>query len=313
MKVTRKYKHVAVLMGGWSPERKVSLDSGKACAQALEDAGYSVTPVDVGRDIADVLSQLKPDVAFNALHGVWGEDGCVQGILETLEIPYSHSGVLASALAMDKKKSKLLFKAKGIPVADSRVVSRVEAAAAHVMETPYVIKPVNQGSSVGVYIVPRGANRPPQALQSKDWDLGEELMVERYIAGRELTCGIMGDVALGVIDIVNRDGLEFYDYEAKYSLGGSEHILPAQLPEEIYRRIQTCSLAAHKVLECRGVTRADFRYDDTVGGSGELILLEINTQPGMTQTSLVPEMAAHAGHGFSEFVSWMVEDATCNR
>jgi len=306
-------KHVAVLMGGWSPEREVSLDTGNACAKALEDAGYPVTRVDVDRNISDVLSALKPDVAFNALHGVWGEDGHVQGILETLKIPYSHSGVLASALAMDKEKSKILFKNKKIPIAESRIVSRLEAAEAHVLKTPYVIKPVNQGSSVGVYIVPVGANRPPQALKSKDWDLGEELMVERYVAGRELTCGVMGDVALGVIDIVNRDGLEFYDYEAKYALGGSEHILPAQIPDDIYRRAQTYALEAHKVLGCRGVSRADFRYDDTFNGTGELIILEVNTQPGMTETSLVPEMARHAGHDFSEFVSWMVEDATCNR
>ncbi len=306
-------KHVAVLMGGWSPERQVSLDTGNPCAKALEDAGYPVTRVDVDRNISDVLSALKPDVAFNALHGVWGEDGHVQGILETLEIPYTHSGVLASALAMDKEKSKILFKNRKIPVAESRLVSRSEAAEAHVLETPYVIKPVNQGSSVGVYIVPKGANRPPQALMSKDWDLGEELMVERYIAGRELTCGVMGDVALGVIDIVSRDGLEFYDYEAKYSLGGSEHILPAQIPDDIYRRVQTYTLDAHKILGCRGVSRADFRYDDTLNGTGELILLEVNTQPGMTETSLVPDMARHAGHDFSEFVSWMVEDATCNR
>ena len=306
-------KHVAVLMGGWSPEREVSLDTGNGCAKALEDAGYPVTKVDVDRNISDVLSALKPDVAFNALHGVWGEDGHVQGILETLEIPYTHSGVLASALAMDKEKSKILFKNKKIPIANSLIVSREEAARAHVLETPYVIKPVNQGSSVGVYIVPEGANRPPQVLMSKDWDLGEELMVERYIAGRELTCGVMGDVALGVIDIVSRDGLEFYDYEAKYSLGGSEHILPAQIPDDIYRRVQTYTLDAHKVLGCRGVSRADFRYDDTLNGTGELILLEVNTQPGMTETSLVPDMAKHAGHDFSEFVSWMVEDATCNR
>jgi len=306
-------KHVAVLMGGWSPEREVSLDTGNACAKALEDAGYPVTRVDVDRNISDVLSALKPDVAFNALHGVWGEDGHVQGILETLEIPYSHSGVLASALAMDKEKSKILFKNKKIPISNSLIVSRQEAARGHVLETPYVIKPVNQGSSVGVYIVPKGANRPPQALMSKDWDLGEELMVERYIAGRELTCGVMGDVALGVIDIVSRDGLEFYDYEAKYALGGSEHILPAQIPDDIYRRVQTYTLEAHKVLGCRGVSRADFRYDDTLNGTGELIILEVNTQPGMTETSLVPDMARHAGHDFSEFVSWMVEDATCNR
>ncbi len=306
-------KHVAVLMGGWSKERQVSLDTGNPCAKALEEAGYLVSRVDVDRNISDVLSVLKPDVAFNALHGVWGEDGHVQGILETLEIPYTHSGVLASALAMDKEKSKILFKSKKIPVAESRIVTRAEAAEAHVIETPYVIKPVNQGSSVGVYIVPRGANRPPAALQSKDWDLGEELMVERYIAGRELTCGVMGDVALGVIDIVSRDGLDFYDYEAKYSLGGSEHILPAQIPDDIYRRVQSYALQAHQVLECRGVTRADFRYDDSVNGTGELILLEINTQPGMTETSLVPDMARHAGHSFVEFVSWMVEDATCNR
>ena len=306
-------KHVAVLMGGWSKERQVSLDTGNACAKALEDAGYPVTRVDVDRNISDVLSALRPDVAFNALHGVWGEDGHVQGILETLEIPYTHSGVLASALAMDKDKSKILFKSKGIPIAQSRIVSREEAAQAHVLKTPYVIKPVNQGSSVGVYIVPEGANRPPLALQSKDWELGEELMVERYIAGRELTCGVMGDVALGVIDIVSRDGLEFYDYEAKYTLGGSTHILPAQIPDDIYRRIQTYTLQAHKVLGCRGVSRADFRYDDTLNGTGELIMLEVNTQPGMTETSLVPDMAKHAGHSFSEFVSWMVEDATCNR
>lgn len=306
-------KHVAVLMGGWSPERQVSLDSGNGCAEALEDAGYLVTKVDVDRNIARVLPELNPDVAFNALHGVWGEDGHVQGILETLELPYTHSGVLASALAMDKDRSKLLFKNKKIPIAESRVVCREEAAKFHIMETPYVIKPVNQGSSVGVYIVPKGANRPPMALQSKDWELGEELMVERYIAGRELTCGIMGDVALGVIDIVNRDGLEFYDYEAKYSLGGSEHILPAQIPDEVYRRVQSYALSAHKALGCRGVSRADFRYDDTIDGTGELIILEVNTQPGMTETSLVPDMARHAGHSFSEFVSWMVEDATCNR
>lgn len=308
-----KRKNVAVLMGGWSKERQVSLDTGNGCAKALEDAGYSVTKVDVDRNIADVLSKLKPDVAFNALHGVWGEDGCIQGILETLEIPYSHSGVLASSLAMDKEKSKILFKSKKIPVSESRIVSREEAAYSHILETPYVIKPVNQGSSVGVYIVPRGANRPPQALQSPDWDLGDELMVERYIAGRELTCGVMGDVALGVIDIVSRDGLEFYDYEAKYALGGSEHILPAQIPGDIYRRVQGYTLRAHQLLGCRGVTRADFRYDDTFNGTGELIMLEINTQPGMTETSLVPDMARHAGHSFSEFVSWMVEDATCNR
>lgn len=308
-----KRKHVAVLMGGWSKEREVSLDTGNACAKALEDGGYSVTKVDVDRNIADVLSRLKPHVAFNALHGVWGEDGHVQGILETLEIPYTHSGVLSSALAMDKEKSKILFKTKGIPTAESRVVSREEAGAGHILETPYVIKPVNQGSSVGVYIVPRGANRPPQALRSKDWDLGDDLMVERYIAGRELSCAVMGDVALGVIDIVSRDGLEFYDYEAKYAIGGSEHILPAQIPDDIYRRVQSYTLTAHKVLGCRGISRADFRFDDTFNGTGELIILEVNTQPGMTETSLVPDMARHAGHNFSEFLSWMVEDATCNR
>ncbi len=306
-------KHIAMLMGGWSPEREVSLASGIACADALAEEGYSVTRIDVGPGISEELSRLKPDVAFNALHGVWGEDGCIQGILETLKIPYTHSGVLASALAMDKEKSKVLFKHMGIPVAESRLVTRTEAAHDHVMETPYVIKPVNQGSSVGVYIVPRGANRPPQVLASKDWDLGEELMVERYIAGRELTCGVMGDVALGVIDIVSRDGLEFYDYEAKYAPGGSEHILPASLPEDTYRRVQRYALQAHKALGCRGVSRADFRFDDTLNGTGELIILEVNTQPGMTETSLVPDLARHAGHSFGELVSWMVEDATCNR
>lgn len=306
-------KHVAVLMGGWSPEREVSLSSGKDCADALVEAGYSVTEVDVDRNIAAELAEIKPDIAFNALHGVWGEDGCMQGILETLEIPYTHSGVLASALAMDKERSKVMYRSRKIPVAESRLVSREEAASGHVMEPPYVLKPVNQGSSVGVYIVPKGANRSPQALRSKEWDLGEELMVERYVAGRELTCGVMGDVALGVIDIVSKDGLKFYDYEAKYSLGGSVHILPAEIPEDIYRRVQRYALQAHNVLGCRGVSRSDFRYDDTFDGTGELIILETNTQPGMTSTSLVPDMARHAGHSFGEFVSWMVEDATCNR
>jgi D-alanine-D-alanine ligase len=307
-----KDKHVAVLMGGWSSERPVSLATGEPCAAALERAGYSVTRVDVDRSVAETLADLNPDVAFNALHGPFGEDGAIQGLLEILNIPYTHSGVMASALAMNKDRAKVVMAAAGVPVAKHVLTTREEASKAHVMDPPYVIKPVAEGSSFGVLIVSADMEHPPQELFRSDWPYGDDLMAERFVAGRELTCAVMGDVALGVIDIVPQ-GQEFYDYDAKYADGGSEHILPAEIPSDVYARIQSYSLAAHKALGCRGVTRADFRFDDMPMGTGELICLEVNTQPGMTPTSLVPEMAAHAGHSFEELVSWMVEDASCRR
>jgi len=304
-------KHFAVLKGGWSSEREVSLSSGRGCAEALRQSGYRVTEIDVGRDLADQLLKIKPDVAFNALHGRWGEDGCVQGMLEILNIPYTHSGVLASALAMHKERAKAVFRAAGLPVAESIVVPRTEAAHGHVMEPPYVIKPIDQGSSVGVFIVRKGDNRPPAELTSADWDLGEVVMAERYIAGRELTCAVMGEEMLGVTEILANT--QFYDYEAKYAAGGSRHEVPAKIDAESYVEVQRVALAAHRALGCRGVSRADFRFDDTKPGKPELILLEVNTQPGMTPTSLVPELANLAGYSYGELVSWMVEDASCDR
>ena len=302
---------VAVLMGGWSTERKVSLSTGEGCFDALRAAGFNAILVDVKQDtIASVLLDMKPDVAFNALHGHWGEDGCAAALFETLQIPYTHSGVLASAVAMHKEKSKLVFKDAGIPVAESKLVNIEDAAAKHPMSLPYVIKPVADGSSVGVHIVDRTSHGPVASLLNERHIFGDQVMVERFIPGRELTCAVMGDVALGVIDIVPAAG--FYDYQAKYVPGGSVHILPADIPNEVYRKCQKYSLMAHHALGCRGITRCDFRYDDTTEKS-ELILLELNTQPGMTPTSLVPEMAKHAGHSFQELVSWMVYDATLNR
>jgi len=302
---------VAVLMGGWSAEREVSLASGEACAKGLRVAGFNVIPIDVKRDIAKVLDDLKPDVAFNALHGKWGEDGAIQGVLETMQIPYTHSGVLASALAMDKHRAKALFDRAGLPMAEHKIVEIEEVAREHVLPPPYVIKPLSEGSSVGVIIVEHGSNAAPaDILKQRDF-YGEKVMVERFVPGRELTCAVMGDVALGVIDIVPKVG--FYDYKAKYQPGGSAHVLPAEIPQDIYRRVQTCALTAHMELGCKGVSRADFRYDDTEGSDGELILLEVNTQPGMTGTSLVPELAQHAGHSFVELVTWMVNDASLER
>jgi D-alanine-D-alanine ligase len=298
-------------MGGWSSERPVSLSSGTACADALEAEGFRVTRVDVKRDIAGVLGGLRPDVAFNALHGPYGEDGCIQGILEILEIPYTHSGVLASALAMNKPKAKDVMKAAGIPVSESVLVHRLDAARAHVLDPPYVVKPPNEGSSFGVLIVNADAPHPPQQLYADDWPHGDIVMVERYVAGRELTCGVRGDQPLDVIDIVTED--RFYDYHAKYAAGGSKHVLPAQLLPDVYQNIRMLALRAHQALGCRGVSRADFRYDDRPSGTGELICLEVNTQPGMTATSLVPEMAAYAGMDFRGLVRWIVEDASCRR
>jgi D-alanine-D-alanine ligase len=303
---------VAVLMGGWSAEREVSLSSGAACAGALERAGFQVEKIDVARDtIVNTLLRMKPDVAFNALHGKWGEDGCAAAILETLQIPYTHSGVLASSLAMHKEKSKTMFAAAGLPVAESKLVDIEIAATTHAMALPYVVKPVAEGSSVGVHIVTSASNGPPSVILEERAIFGDEVMVERFIPGKELTCAVMGDVALGVIDIVPQAG--WYDYKAKYAKGGSTHILPADIPKDIYRQCQQIALAAHHALGCRGVSRSDFRYDDTPGGTGELVLLEVNTQPGMTGTSLVPELAAHAGHSFEELVTWMVDDASLNR
>ena len=304
-------KHVALLKGGWSNERPVSLASGKECAQALRNAGYEVTEIDVGRDIAEVLRAMKPDVAFNALHGPFGEGGMIQGLLELLEIPYTHSGVLASALAMDKHQAKIVMKAAGIPVTDHVIADRAEVARAHVMAPPYVVKPIADGSSFGVFIVKADQSHPPQELLREDWTMGEDVMVERYIPGRELTCAVMGDVALGVTEIVT--DLAFYNYEAKYAADGSRHIIPAQIQPKIYDKVQKMALKAHAALGCRGVTRTDFRYNDRAGEDGELVCLEINTQPGMTPTSLAPEQARYAGHSFEELVTWMVEDASCNR
>jgi D-alanine-D-alanine ligase len=305
-------QHVAVLMGGWSAEREVSLRSGAACAQALESVGYRVSRVDVGRNISAVLSALRPDVAFNALHGRIGEDGSIQGILEVLQIPYTHSGVLSSALAMQKDIAKTVMAAAGVPVAAGIVVNRFEAARQHVLSPPYVIKPVNEGSSVGVIIVKADRSHPPQELSRSDWPYGAMVLAERFVAGRELTCAVMGERALGVIDIKPAVGT-FYDYDAKYAKGGSIHILPAQIKPNIYQHVQELAVTAHRALGCRGVSRADFRFDDTSAGSGELVCLEVNTQPGMTETSLVPELAAHAGYSFGELVKWMVEDASCDR
>jgi D-alanine-D-alanine ligase len=308
----RRFHHVAVLMGGFSAEREVSLNSGKACTAALESAGYKVTPLDVGRDLAQRLQGTRPDVCFNALHGRWGEDGCVQGLLELLRIPYTHSGVRASALAMHKESAKTMMRAAGVPVAEGKVVTPKEAARAHVLPRPYVLKPVSEGSSVGVFIVRADHEHPPQQLNDPGWAYGD-LLAERFIPGRELTCAVMGDRALGVTEIVPAETLGFYNYEAKYAEGGSRHVLPAPVSSNVYQLVQTLALTAHNALGCRGVSRADFRFDDTPGGSGEVVCLEVNTQPGMTATSLVPELAAHAGLSFAELVSWMVEDASCER
>jgi D-alanine-D-alanine ligase len=309
----QRFEHVAVLLGGFSAEREVSLRSGEACAAALEEAGYRVTRIDVGHDLAQQLAQAKPQVCFNALHGRWGEDGCVQGLLEMLQLPYSHSGVLASALAMHKERAKSVLRAAGVPVPGGRVVPRAQAARGHVLPRPYVLKPVAEGSSVGVFIVRKDHAYPPQELNDPGWPYGEEVLAEPFIAGRELTCAVLGDRPLGVTEIIPAEALRFYNYEAKYADGGSRHLLPAPISSNVYELVQKLTLTAHQALGCRGVSRADFRYDDTPGGTGELVCLEVNTQPGMTGTSLVPELAAHAGMTLAELVSWMVEEASCNR
>ncbi len=303
-------KHVAVLMGGWSAEREISLRSGKACADALERSGYQVSRVDVDREVAATLRARKPEVALNVLHGRPGEDGTLQGLLEVLGIPYSHSGVLASALAMKKDIAKSVLKSAGVPVPGGMVAARKEVAKRHLLPPPYVIKPVAEGSSVGVFIVREDHKHPPQELTRADWAFGDQILVEPYIPGKELTCAVMGEQALGVIEIVPT--VKFYDYEAKYAPGGSKHLLPAPIAADVYREVQRLSLAAHRALGCRGVTRSDFRFDDGLGAKG-LFCLEVNTQPGMTETSLVPELAAHAGISFEALVKWMVEDASLDR
>ncbi len=296
---------MAVLMGGLSAEREVSLVSGRDCAAALREAGYEVVEVDAGRDLAARLAELRPDVCFNALHGRWGEDGCVQGLLEWLSIPYTHSGVLASSLAMDKTRAKDVFRAAGLPVVESMLAPKAEVAARHMMALPYVVKPNNEGSSVGVYIVPEGANTPP--LLSRD--MPETVMIEAYVPGRELTVSVLGDQVFSVTEIVT-DG--WYDYHAKYALGGSRHVIPADIPADITAACRDYALRAHLALGCKGLSRSDFRWDDTRGLAG-LYILEANTQPGMTPTSLSPEQAALAGMSYADLCRWLVEDASCNR
>jgi D-alanine-D-alanine ligase len=305
-----KSTHVALLMGGWSAEREVSLSSGRECATALESEGFRVTRVDADRNVAQTLSSLKPDVVFNALHGRWGEDGCVQGILEVLGIPYTHSGVMASSVAMNKEQTRLIVAKVGVPVAEGRLVTHDEALAAHVFEPPYVAKPIAEGSSIGVVIVRAGANRPPETIRQIPVTKNGHLLIERFIAGREFTCCMIGDQVSDVIDIVAADHLQFYDYEAKYAPGGSKHILPAQIPENIRREVQRLTKLAHDTLGCRGVSRSDFRWDEA---KGELIFLEVNTQPGMTPTSLVPELGAHMGVSFSKLCAYLVQDASVDR
>ncbi|MFQ5774242.1 MAG: D-alanine--D-alanine ligase [Kiloniellaceae bacterium] len=305
-------RRVAVLMGGRSAEREVSLVSGRACAKALREAGYEVSEVEVGRDMGALLRALSapaPDVVFNALHGHWGEDGCIQGLLELLGIPYTHSGVMASALAMHKQMAKRIVAAAGVASPEGIVVRRADLRKGEVMERPYVIKPLREGSSVGVRIVREGDNRPP--IDESDWRFGDEVLVERFIPGRELTVAVVGERALAVTEIRPKQG--FYDYDAKYTDGRADHLIPAPVAPEITAAAMDAALAAHRALGCRGVTRSDFRYDDANGGGlGRLYFLEVNTQPGMTPLSLVPEQAAYAGMSFVALCAWMVENATCD-
>jgi len=296
---------VAVLLGGISAEREVSLSSGRMCAAALREAGFKVVELDAGRDLAQRLAALSPDVVFNALHGRWGEDGCVQGLLEWLNIPYTHSGVLSSALAMDKQRTKDSYRAVGLPVVESCLASKADVRARHVMAPPYVVKPYNEGSSVGVWIVDSDNNGPPQL----DDAMPDLVMVEAFAPGRELTTSVLGDRALTVTDIVTEG---WYDYDAKYKEGGSRHVVPADIPAEIFDACMDYALRAHDVLGCRGLSRTDFRWDEARGLDG-LVLLETNTQPGMTPTSLSPEQAAICGISFPDLCAWLVEDASCLR
>lgn len=302
---SRTPKTVAVLMGGPGAERAVSLSTGQECATALRQAGYSVVEIDAGPDLVNELTLADPDVVFNALHGRWGEDGCVQGVLEWMKLPYTHSGVLCSALAMDKEKTKDVFRGVGLPVVDSLLMAREDLVGAHPMPLPYVIKPNNEGSSVGVYLVDLGASAPPELSA----DMPDMVMVEAFAPGRELTTTVVGDRALIVTDILTNT---WYDYDAKYAEGGSKHVVPAELPEDIFQACLEYALKAHAVLGCRGISRTDFRWDEARGLAG-LILLETNTQPGMTPTSLSPEQATAVGIPFPELCRFLVEDASCNR
>lgn len=301
-------KSVAVLKGGWSSEREVSLTSGTECADALRKAGYAVTEIDLQRDIGALLDALepRPDVVFNALHGRYGEDGHIQAILNILEIPYTHSGMLASAIAMDKARSKEVFKAAGLRCPEGHLLRMKDLPDGILFEPPYVIKPNNEGSSVGVRIVLPGDNRPV----AEDWVFGEFALVEPYIPGRELTVAVLGDKAMGVTELRPHEG--FYDYEAKYTDGKTVHLCPAPVPDSIAQEAMETAVMAHKALGCRGASRSDFRYDDTQRNPGDLLLLELNTQPGMTPLSLVPEQAAHAGMPFKDLVCWLVENAACD-
>nr|WP_272903390.1 MULTISPECIES: D-alanine--D-alanine ligase [unclassified Sulfitobacter] len=302
---SRTPPRVAVLLGGPSAEREVSLSTGRACAAALRDRSFEVIEVDCGPDLCADLVAAKPDVVLNCLHGRWGEDGCVQGILEWMGLPYTHSGVLASALAMDKQRSKEVFRAAGLPVVESVIVPASTVRGSHVMEPPYVVKPNNEGSSVGVYLVEVENNGPPQL----DDAMPAEVMVEKFVAGRELTTTVMGQRALTVTDIQTTG---WYDYDAKYKAGGSTHVVPADIPHGIFELCMDYALRAHNALGCRGVSRTDFRWDESRGAAG-LFLLETNTQPGMTPTSLSPEQAQSVGISFGELCAWMIEDASCNR
>ncbi len=306
---SRANPKVVVLMGGPSAEREVSLSSGAECAAALRVAGCEVIEVDAGQQtsaaLAVQLQEIKPDVVFNALHGRWGEDGCIQGMLEWLKIPYTHSGVLASALTMNKLRTKDVYRAAGLPCAPSQIATAEEVSADHVMKPPYVVKPYNEGSSVGIYIVGENPNGPPQLAS----DMPDEVMVEAYVPGRELTCTVLGDRALTVTDIITDS---WYDYHAKYADGGSRHVIPAEVPTEIFNACKDYALRAHQALGCRGMSRTDFRWDEAAGLPG-LMLLETNTQPGMTPTSLAPEQAAHVGIDFPALCRWLVEDASCDR
>jgi D-alanine-D-alanine ligase len=303
-------KHVAVLMGGWNSEREVSLVSGRDCANALEAEGYRVTRIDVGRDIAQVLDALheRPDVVFNALHGRYGEDGCIQGLLEIMGLPYTHSGPMASSLAMNKDAAKHLLSGVGIRCPEGQIAHRDQIGKPAPVDRPFVVKPNSEGSSVGVRIVEMGDN--DDRLIESDFTFGNDVLVERFIPGRELTVAVMGGRPLAVTEIYTDEG--FYDYRNKYTEGGSRHVIPAPVHESIYEEAQQTALRAHEALGCRGVTRTDFRYDDTHGEPGDLYMLEINTQPGMTPLSLVPEQAAHVGYSFGKLVAWMVEEARCD-
>lgn len=302
---SRTARNVVVLMGGPSAEREVSLVSGRECSAALRSEGYNVVEIDAGPDLVEQLKSAAPDVVYNALHGRWGEDGCVQGVLEWLRLPYTHSGVMASSLAMDKQKSKEIYRRHGLPVVESVIVSKADAMARHVIAPPYVIKPNNEGSSVGVYLVEHGANTPPTLSD----EMPDYVMVEAYIPGRELTVSVLGDRALTVTEIVTTG---WYDYDAKYKEGGSHHVMPADIPADIFEACLKHAVTAHNALGCRGLSRTDFRWDEERGIDG-LYLLETNTQPGMTPTSLSPEQAGAIGMSFGDMVRWLVEDASCNR